>query len=53
MQPILNPKARLEYIAKYATKGEELSSVFKNVFTNVVRKIDENDTPIQVLHRSW
>ena len=45
-------RRNFEYLAKYLMKGEKLPFVVKNVFANVIRKTDENNTLIKFL-ASW
>ena len=52
IQPMSDHKVCFEYIAKYLMKGEKLPFVVKNVFANVIRKTDENNTTIKFLASS-
>ena len=42
IQPIIEYTACLEYIAKYASKAEKMSSVVQNAFTSIVQTLFEN-----------
>ena len=46
IQIVVDYQACLEYLVKYASKGEKASSVLNNAFTNVVQKLtDVSDIP--------
>ena len=51
IQIIVDYQACLEYLVKYASKGEKASSVLNNAFTNVVQKLtDVSDIPSSFKH---
>ena len=51
IQLIIDHHACIEYLAKYASKAEKLSSVARDAFVSVIRNIQENLTPQNLIRK--
>lgn len=51
IQPILDYHACLQYLAKYASKGEKVSSVIKDAFMSVSSKTSNTDSSRRIIQR--
>ena len=50
IQLIIDHHACIEYLAKYASKAEKLSSVARDAFINVISNTSENSNPQNLIH---
>ena len=51
IQPIIDHNACLEYIAKYASKAEKLSTVVRDAFVNVIGNLKTTDSTHKVIRK--
>ena len=52
IQPILDYHACLEYLAKYASKGEKISSVVSDAFVSVTSQVKHGDSNRSIVQNS-
>ena len=51
IQLIIDHHACIEYLAKYASKAEKLSSIARDAFVSVISNIQENSTPQNLIRK--